>query len=202
MICFESGDNFMLTVGVRERETRRVTSYGATSETNCPVNVEDITVYYHRVKKQNCSKQGENFNKRLLDNQRFQAWSTFWAKTSEKFSNYLYITNVTQITDRVNVFICQLEPLSLPPTAWQLQGQILSLFLSFLIFCLYVSLTIADHFYEPLAVVSSINLLQQSAQLVLTWLHSTDIAFCCPGISVTRWFIHQDFYTQVGGMAG
>ena len=100
--------------------------------------------------------------------------------------------------DRVNVFICQLEPLSLPPTAWQLQGQILSLFLSFLIFCLYVSLTIADHFYEPLTVVSSINLLQQSAQLVLTWLHSTDIAFCCPGISITRWFIHQDFYTQVG----
>ena len=93
----------------------------------------------------------------------------------------------------------KLEPLSLPSTAWQLQGQILSLFLSFLIFCLYVSLTIADHFYQPLTVVSLINLLQQTVQLILTWIHSTDLAFCCPGISVTRWFIHQDFYTQVRG---
>ena len=70
VICLESGHNFMLTVGVRERDTRRVTSYGATSQSNCPVNVEDITVYYHRVKKQNCSKQGENFNKLLSDKQR------------------------------------------------------------------------------------------------------------------------------------
>ena len=71
VICLESGDNFVLTVGVREGETRRLTSYGATAESNCPVKTEDITVYYHRVKKQNCSKQGENFNKLWPDKQRF-----------------------------------------------------------------------------------------------------------------------------------
>ena len=47
----------MLTVGVKEPHSRRITSYGATSESSRPVEQQDITVYYHRVKKQNCSPQ-------------------------------------------------------------------------------------------------------------------------------------------------
>ena len=56
VICYESSSNFLLSVGVRERQTRVVTSYGATSNTDGPVVKEDVTVYYHRIKK-NCSPQ-------------------------------------------------------------------------------------------------------------------------------------------------
>ena len=30
----------------------------------------------------------------------------------------------------------------------------------------------------------------------LSLLSATDTGFCCLGISITRWFLHTDFYTQ------
>ena len=93
--------------------------------------------------------------------------------------------------------LLQLEPLSLPLTGWVLPGQLLSLLAAAVIFVLYLSLTFLDKFYSTITIVVFINLLQQSLQVGLTYVLATDLGFCCPGISFTRWFIHQDFYTKV-----
>ena len=38
---------------------------------------------------------------------------------------------------------------------------------------------------------------QSLLSLALSLLTATDTGFCCLGVSVTRWFLHTDFYTQV-----
>ena len=38
---------------------------------------------------------------------------------------------------------------------------------------------------------------QSLLSLALSLLTATDTGFCCIGVSVTRWFLHTDFYTQV-----
>ena len=72
-----------------------------------------------------------------------------------------------------------------------------SLLLSFLILGLYVSLSLLDTFYTTLIGVITVNTIQQSLQIILTYILSTDVGFCCPGVTYTRWFLHQDFYTKV-----
>ena len=92
-----------------------------------------------------------------------------------------------------------MEPLTLPASGWLLQGQVITFLISIIIFSLLLSLSLTNHLYTSLTVVLMIVMMQQSVQLVLTWIHSTDIGLCCPGVSVIRWFIYQDFYTQVRG---
>ena len=58
-------------------------------------------------------------------------------------------------------------------------------------------LVFQDLFYTTITVVVLINFIQQSLQVILTYINSTDTGFCCLGISITRWFVHVDFYTKV-----
>ena len=69
--------------------------------------------------------------------------------------------------------------------------------MSVIIFSLLLLLSLTNPLHVPLTVVLMIVLVQQTVQLLLTWVHSTDVGFCCPGISLTRWFMYQDFYTKV-----
>ena len=89
------------------------------------------------------------------------------------------------------------EPLTLPSSGWLLPGQAACLVLAVLLFLLHLGLVFRDLFYTTITVVILINLIQQSLQVILTYINSTDTGFCCLGISVTRWFVHVDFYTKV-----
>lgn len=86
VICLESGDNFVLTVGVRERDTRRLTSYGATAESNCPVSTEDITVYYHRVRNKTVANREKTLTNFGRTNKGLSVIN-YWGQTQRTFPN-------------------------------------------------------------------------------------------------------------------
>lgn len=75
--------------------------------------------------------------------------------------------------------------------------QIFSLSLSLAVSILYIMMSMFDAFYRSFTVVILLNFVQQSVQVIFTYILSTDIGFCCPGVSYTRWFLHQDFYTKM-----
>ena len=88
----------------------------------------------------------------------------------------------------------QCEPLSLPAPCWLLPGQVTSLLVSLVTLGLCLSISVLDTAYS---VITGVTAVQQTFQVLLTYTISTDIGFCCPGVSYTRWFLHQDFYTKV-----
>ena len=45
--------------------------------------------------------------------------------------------------------------------------------------------------------IASYSQVQCLLSFCLSLLSATDTGFCCLGISITRWFLHTDFYTQV-----
>jgi len=98
-----------------------------------------------------------------------------------------------------STYIAQFEALTLPASSWLLSGQILSLLFSIINFGLYVVLFNfnRNHIYNSITGVSFITLIQQMFQVFLTYFTSTEIGFCCFGISYARWFLHQDFYTKM-----
>jgi len=89
------------------------------------------------------------------------------------------------------------EPLTLPITGWLLPGQAICLLLAIILFFSHLDLVFKDLFYTTITVVILINLIQQILQVILTYIISTDTGFCCLGISVTRWFVHVDYYTKM-----
>ena len=91
----------------------------------------------------------------------------------------------------------QLEPLSVPLSGWMLPGQVLCLVLSIITSVLYVTLTILDQFYTTITIIILMNMFMQLIQVIFSYINTTDTCFWCPGISYTRWFLHQDFYTNM-----
>ncbi|XP_023341733.1 uncharacterized protein LOC111711578 [Eurytemora carolleeae] len=88
------------------------------------------------------------------------------------------------------------EPLSLPLPGLHLPIQVFCLLLSLLLVCLESALLDIDNFYTATTVISVLNSVQQLLLTLCTYALTTDTGFCCFGISITRWFIHTDVYTQ------
>lgn len=107
--------------------------------------------------------------------------------------------DITVFYHRVKSVTCPrpCEPLSLPCSGWLLPGQAFCLILSASLFLLHLLLVFKDLFYTTITVVILINLIQQSLQVIFTYINSTDTGFCCLGVSITRWFVHVDFYTKL-----
>jgi len=102
-------------------------------------------------------------------------------------------TNINE--EDISVFYQRIPrvPDSLPLTGWTLPAQFVSLLLVLILFCLHLSL--AGN--STVVLVVLVNFLQQFLLVLVTYLTSTDTGFCCPGVSVIRWFPHTDRYTQV-----
>jgi len=88
------------------------------------------------------------------------------------------------------------EPMSLPLHAISMPSQVLCLLLSLILLILESALLDMNTFYTAVTVVSVMNTIQQTALTLITYVLATDTGFCCFGLSVTRWFIHTDMYTQ------
>merc|ERR1719462_68512 len=87
------------------------------------------------------------------------------------------------------------EPLALPRDGLLLPGHGLASALSVLLLLLH-SLLLKDQRHLASVVVVGIVTAQSLLSLALSLLTATDTGFCCLGVSVTRWFLHTDFYTQ------
>jgi len=107
--------------------------------------------------------------------------------------------DITVFYHRVKTGSCprSCEPLSLPISGWLLPGQTACLLLAIILFFSHLALINKDLFYTTITVIILINLVQQFIQVILTYINSTDTGFCCLGISITRWFVHMDFYTKM-----
>lgn len=57
VVCTNTGATFVLTVGVKESSGAGVRSYGATGDSNSPINKDDIIVYYRKVGDKHCCDQ-------------------------------------------------------------------------------------------------------------------------------------------------
>ena len=89
-----------------------------------------------------------------------------------------------------------LEPLALPRSSLLLPGHALLLLLLLAHSLVHLAMAVGEE-EAAVLVVAVVVVLQEVVCLLLTLVTCTDTGLLCPGLALTRWFLHTDFYTQV-----